>query len=96
MCDKRNSKKVFLNSIGERKLDDCIADLVVRLNSSNVRTLGSCCGHGKYPMTIVAVNRMGINYEFISGTEIPRKRRFYLKDKKGFYYIPEVCSCLKD
>lgn len=90
MCNKRNSKLVFLNSIGKRRLDDCIASLIARLNSSNIRTLASCCGHEKYPMTIIIVNPLGINYEFISGKEIPRKRRFYRKDSKGFYFIPET------
>ena len=89
MCNKRSSKLVILNSIGKRRLDDCIANLIVRLNSSNVRTLASCCGHEKYPMTIVAVDRFGLPYEFITGRGIPRKRRFYIKDKEGFYFIPE-------
>jgi len=54
------------------------------------RTLGSCCGHGKYPMTVVVTRGYGNPIEYFSQIEIPRKRRFYKKDKKGYYYIPEV------
>ena len=28
-------------------IDLCIADLVAALNAANIRTVGSCCGHGK-------------------------------------------------
>lgn len=28
--------------------------------------------------------------EIFSGTVIPRKKRFYKKDKHGIYFIPEV------
>ena len=51
-----------------------------------------CCGHGKYPMTIVVEdyfnNRTMIDW--CSNKIIPRKKRFYVKDKQGYYYIPET------
>lgn len=72
-----------------RKMDKCIWMLVNALNRIGILTLASCCGHGKYRMTIVA-NLDGVRYEFISGKIIPRKSRFYKKDKNGYYYIPEV------
>lgn len=34
-------------------VDACIADLVQALNASGVTTLGSCCGHGTQPGTIL-------------------------------------------
>jgi hypothetical protein len=60
-----------------------------------------CCGHGKYSPTIVVTDySRGIKtlegeyyyktFDFLSGVEIPRKKRFYKKDKDGYYYIPEV------
>jgi hypothetical protein len=33
-------------------------------------------------------------FELLSKTYIPRKKRFYIKDKKGYYYIPEVVNKL--
>jgi hypothetical protein len=59
-------------------------------------TYGSCCGHGKYPPSIIKKNLMGVYYDAFSGVVIPRKTRFYLKDKKGYYYLPEVMAVLKN
>jgi len=42
-------------------------------------------------MTIVVTNGK-INWDLISNNIIPRKRKFYKKDKQGYYYIPEVIS----
>ena len=42
-------------------------------------------------MTIVAYDEITERIiEICSNKEIPRKRRFYVKDKNGYYYIPEV------
>lgn len=53
------------------------------------RVVGSCCGHGKYPPTIIVENRTGGFYEAISGKRLYSSRGFYKKDKKGIYHIPE-------
>jgi hypothetical protein len=53
-------------------------------------TCGCCCGHGIYPKTIVVRLKDGKIREHFTCVEIPRKRRFYLTDEKGYYYIPEV------
>ncbi|MDP4039850.1 MAG: hypothetical protein Q8P57_04710 [Candidatus Pacearchaeota archaeon] len=53
-------------------------------------TYACCCGHGKYPMTIIVKNIKSEFVEIVSGKKIPRKKRFYLKDKQGYYYIPEL------
>lgn len=86
MCKKGNP----------RKLDKCLrSGFIMRLNNllsnSGERIVSSCCGHGKYPMTLIVQSKHLI-YEFISGIPIPRKKRFYKKDKQGFYYIPEVIN----
>lgn len=49
-------------------VDRCIAPLVQMLNDYGVRTLGSCCGHGKAPGWV--------SYEDAAGTarEIPLAR----------------------
>jgi hypothetical protein len=58
-------------------------------------TKASCCGHGKYPMTVIVEDynrKTGERkfFDFISGIEITRTRNFYKKDKQGVFYIPEV------
>jgi len=67
-------------------------NLLKILNLHGIRTISSCCGHGKYNMSII-VKSYGVNgkiYDLISNVEIPRQHRFYVKDSKGYYYIPEV------
>ena len=72
-----------------RFIDPCMKNLIDFLQLNGIKTLSCCCGHGKYPMTIVC--KWGaINIEIINYREIPRKKRFYKKDKQGYYYIPEV------
>lgn len=60
----------------------------------NVETLACCCGHGKYPMTLI-VKKYNTIYEIFSGTIMKRKKKFYKKDKKGYYYIPEILETVK-
>lgn len=61
------------------------------LNGSGVKTYASCCGHGKYDITVV-VMEAGTGYfrDLFTNAIIPRKKRFYKKDEQGYYYIPEV------
>ena len=33
-------------------VDFCVADIVAALNAANIRTVASCCGHGKIPANI--------------------------------------------
>jgi len=80
-----------------RKIDDCMKSFIDTLDSmssdSYIRPVACCCGHGKYPMTIVVKNSIiDCCWDLISGTMIPRKKKFYKKDKQGYYYIPE---CVK-
>ncbi len=80
------------------RIDNCLILLVNDLNNPNLKTLASCCGHGKYDTTIVVKDKMNNIFEFYSGVSLlPKKRnRYYKKDKNGFYYIPEIefyCKC---
>ncbi len=79
-----------------RRIDPCMRKFIEGLNlsfSRNVRTMACCCGHGKYPMTII-VQDYGMVWDLVSGMVIPRKKRFYKKDKQGYYYIPEVTNAI--
>jgi hypothetical protein len=94
--EKRNN--VVCDVEGKRfRVDGCIREMVYLLNIRGIQTIGSCCGHNRYPLSIVyRTSHNGIEtfYELISGVEIPRKKRFYFKDKDGFFYIPEALEVL--
>ncbi len=90
MCKSRNSRTLIGWDKKPFKVDRCMEHLIVVINAPNYKTLGCCCGHGVYDMSIIVKLSDGRIMEIISMTEIPRKKRFYRKDKNGFYYIPEV------
>ena len=74
------------------RIDRCLISIINNLNkSTKLKTLASCCGHGIYNSTIV-VKEKGSIFEFYSNKQLkPKKRnRYYKKDKKGFYFIPEI------
>ena len=78
------------------EIDSCMVGLINFLSRKNtsayIETLGCCCGHGEYPMSVIVRNKHGLIYDLISLKVIDRKKRFYKKDKDGYYYIPEVSN----
>jgi hypothetical protein len=58
------------------------------------KIIGCCCGHGKYPMTIV-VRSFSWGLEILTNRLIKRTRRFYVKDKQGYFFIPESIETTK-
>ena len=83
MCKKTDYK------IPNPRIDKCMKNVIEILNLHKIKTASCCCGHGKYPMTIIC-SSLGSHYELFSGKHIPRKRNFYKRDEQGYYYIPEV------
>jgi hypothetical protein len=75
---------------GNKRIDPCMKSIVANLQLRGIKTLACCCGHGKYPMTLVVEGLILYPTEIFSNKTIPRKKRFYLKDKQGYYYIPEL------
>ena len=76
-----------------RRIDPCMRPIISNLNELGVKTLACCWGHGKYPMSIVVDMGKGkevVPLEIFSNVMIPRKKRFYVKDEKGRYVIPET------
>ena len=94
MCKKRNSTEVpYKNQSGHNaKVDNCLVGELISINLSvRYKSISSCCGHGKYPKTIIVKDKKGLIFELHSKIVIPRKRRFYIKNKEnGLYHIPEV------
>ena len=90
MCKKKQFKYC------PSEIDECMRPFIRWLKEKHV-TMSCCCGHGRYPMTVVVkegirdgLDRKIIYREIFSQRIIPRTRKFYKKDKQGYYYLPEV------
>lgn len=86
---------------GARRMDKCMIGLATNLNHffkekfrlcyKGYKVVASCCGHGKYPPSVIIQWGVEDYYvELFSSISIPRKRNFYKKDEDGYYYLPEV------
>ncbi len=84
MCDWHKSNN--------QRVDPCMREMIGIANTTviGLKTLACCCGHGRYSYTMVVRLPNGDAFEFFSKKIIPRKKRFYMKDLYGYYYIPEV------
>lgn len=93
MCKQGDVAVVIIDG-ADVEVDKCMVRLIDSLNDvKGMKTLGCCCGHGVYEMSVVVVQqgvRDGKPFDVMSGTDIPRKRKFYKKDENGMYYLPEV------
>ena len=80
MCEWGKSKPVrlaFMRDITGRctvGVDECITSLVQALNNAGFETLGSCCGHGKIPASIILR---------VDGNSIEIKARVFVTESKG-------------
>lgn len=75
-----------------RRIDPCMENILEHIHGNVV---ACCCGHKRYPITIVKKMGFANNpyfLEIVSGKVIPRKKNFYKKDGDGYYYIPEVSN----
>ena len=82
MCKKKN----YCGS----RIDECLKDEIEYINRiEGLKTVSSCCGHGKYDKTIIVTNLQGKYFDYCSGIELkePKLNRFYKKDKQGYYYL---------
>lgn len=78
------------NKYGDTRIDPCMRKIIEYLNYKGITTLACCCGHGRWPMSIVVRFEDGRNLDICSGKFIINKKRFYKRDSKGYYYIPEA------
>lgn len=79
-----------LNKWGKTRVDPCMREAIAVLNARGFVTVACCCGHGKYPMTIVYRGKMGGLFELFSGKRIPSSKKIYKRDKQGYFYIPKI------
>lgn len=93
MCQKRSSVNcltIHNKSLIRIRVDSCIRDLIRSLNNHQYVTVACCCGHGRYPLTVICKKDSEGYYDLVSGIDIPRTRNFYKLDSEGYYFIPEV------
>lgn len=85
------------------KIDPCLVAEIELLKTKEFnrkfQTIMSCCGHGKYPKTLIVKNiASGCVFEWYSGVSLTETKRtdsrapFYKRDSQGYYYIPEICD----
>lgn len=95
MYQKRNSVEAIIihkQEIKRIRVDSCIRRFIRELTNAGFNTVNCCCGHNRYPLTVICEKTNGEFYDLISGKIIPRTRNFYKMDDEGFYYIPEVIN----
>lgn len=90
MCNKRSTTKVDLFGKAKPRVDNCLKNILLTLNALDLATVASCCGHGRYGMSIVVKNGDDECIELFTHITLPRKTKFYRKDSEGYYYIPEA------
>lgn len=73
-----------------QRIDPCMKNGIAWANDEGHKTLACCCGHDKYDYTIVSKEHDGTIREIDTGIIVPRKKRFYVRDCEGHFYIPEV------
>ena len=79
-------------------IDKCMRDYVKMINKILLpiyETKSCCCGHGKYPRTLmIGLKKGSFVFDLFTATIIKREKKFYKKDKEGYYYIPEISKAL--
>ena len=89
----------FVNNTKHSRIDKCMKELIKNIDlikKEHFKIVGCCCGHKKYPTTIIIKDKGYNIWDLVSGIEIPRARKFYFKDKQGYYFIPEVIQNEKE
>ena len=78
------------------RIDDCLVDEIKKINlSPQYYTILCCCGHGRYPKTIIIKDRYtNLVFELFSGIILSKglrkPKRYYVSDKDGYFFIPEI------
>jgi len=88
MCDKRASVNLKING-KQVRVDACLRGFIKHLNEIGFKTVACCCGHGKYPHSILILHPDGHVYDCYSKmTWLTVQRRYYERDGQGLYHIP--------
>lgn len=84
-------------SHSDTKIDKCMKKIVKFINEqTRFQTIMCCCGHNKYPPSLIVIDSRVAKFcnsptDIFSGFQFKHgQRRFYKKDKEGYYHIPEL------
>jgi hypothetical protein len=77
------------------RVDACLGDTLKSIRAAGFVPVASCCGHDRYPMTVVVKCPDGLVMEYFSKVLLQRKKRnrYYTRDSKGYYYI---AACVEE
>ena len=86
------------NKHGDTRIDPCMRKIVKFINQeTSYQTIMCCCGHKKeIPSSLIVIDKRVAEFcnrpfDIFSGFQFKHnQKRFYKRDKKGFYYIPEI------
>ena len=82
------------NKWGDTRIDPCMRSFIQCLNKyikKDFEILACCCGHGKYPMSIVCQHKnWKAPFDMVSDKNLHSKKKFYKRDAKGYYFLKEV------
>lgn len=79
-----------------RYVDRCMVPIIREHIRNGTGTIACCCGHGKYPMTVIYRALGGNSIEYYTRTILlrkngqPRIRNLYTMDEEGLYFIKEL------
>jgi hypothetical protein len=51
-----------------KKIDKCLAPLVIILNAYGIKTISSCCGHGRRKESYIGLSAENVHLEEIAGS----------------------------
>lgn len=75
------------------RIDSCLVNIVQDINlEGQLKTILSCCGHDKYPATIIVRNKKGEIFEFFTRKKLikQKRHRYYKRDVEGYYFVPQL------
>ncbi len=100
MCEK------IITKGSAKNIDPCLVEELETIKNTfprfkeKFKMIMSCCGHGKYPKTLIIQNKFSMCFfEWFSDISLTSTKRsdtrkpFYKRDSNGYYYIPEVSMC---
>ena len=82
--NQKKTRKIKMCKLNKKsgltRIDPCMKNFIETLNimleKSSLSIVACCCGHFKYPMTIIVRDyAMGKVYDLVSSKTIPRKKR---------------------
>jgi hypothetical protein len=82
-CDHWDKVDIELNGVMVKYVDRCLAPMLIALNNAGIKTLSSCCGHGKQDGYILCENRLIILSKETDTAKLRYSRDFHQMSQKN-------------